>query len=76
MAATLEQNRLNTLSLLVLAAVAGGFALHWMRPVLVPFVLALMLAYLVAPLVDGLQVQLRHMNSILHAESTWWDLLL
>ena len=59
MGATLEQNRLNTVSLLVLAAVAGGFALHWMRPVLVPFVLALMLAYLVAPLVDGLQVQLR-----------------
>ena len=59
MAATIEQNRLNTVSLLVLAAVAGGFALHWMRPVLVPFVLALMLAYLVAPLVDGLQVQLR-----------------
>ena len=49
MGATLEQNRLNTVSLLVLAAVAGGFALHWMRPVLVPFVLALMLAYLVAP---------------------------
>ena len=59
MAATLEQNRLNTLSLLILAAVAGGFALHWMRPVLVPFVLALMLAYLVAPLVDGLQVRLK-----------------
>ena len=39
MGATLEQNRLNTVSLLVLAAVAGGFALHWMRPVLVPFVL-------------------------------------
>ena len=47
MGATLEQNRLNTVSLLVLAAVAGGFALHWMRPVLVPFVLASMLAYLV-----------------------------
>ncbi len=59
MGATLEQNRLNTLSLLILAAVATGFALHWMRPVLVPFVLALMLAYLVAPLVDGLQVQLK-----------------
>ena len=31
MGATLEQNRLNTVSLLVLAAVAGGFALHWMN---------------------------------------------
>jgi AI-2 transport protein TqsA len=59
MAATLEQNRLNTLSLLVLASVAAGFALHWMRPVLVPFVLALMLAYLAAPLVDGLQERLK-----------------
>jgi AI-2 transport protein TqsA len=59
MAPTIEQNRLNTVSLLILAAVAAGFALHWMRPVLVPFVLALMLAYLVAPLVDGLQVQLK-----------------
>ncbi len=59
MAATIEQNRLNTVSLLILAAVAAGFALHWMRPVLVPFVLALMLAYLVAPLVDGLQVQFK-----------------
>ena len=59
MAPTIEQNRLNTVSLLILAAVAAGFALHWMRPVLVPFVLALMLAYLVAPLVDGLQVRLK-----------------
>jgi AI-2 transport protein TqsA len=57
--ARLEQNRLNTVSLLILAATAAGFALHWMRPVLVPFVLAVMISYMVAPLVDGLQERLR-----------------
>ncbi|HOI09037.1 MAG TPA: AI-2E family transporter [Myxococcota bacterium] len=45
--------------LLILAALAIGYALHFMRPVLVPLVLAVLISYLVSPLVDWLQVRLR-----------------
>ncbi len=43
---------LNTVSLMVLAAVAGAAALLYTRPVMVPFVLAIFISYLVSPLVD------------------------
>lgn len=46
-------------SLAVIAAVALGAALYFMRPVLVPLVLAVLLSYLVAPVVDLMQVRLR-----------------
>lgn len=48
-----------TVPLLILAALAIGYALHFMRPVLVPLVLAVLISYLVAPLVDWLQVRVR-----------------
>ena len=37
-------NRVQTLCLLLLATFATGFALHWLSPVLIPFVLALFIA--------------------------------
>jgi AI-2 transport protein TqsA len=46
-------------SLVILAALGIGAALYFMRPVLVPLTLALLLSYLVSPLVDLLQVRLR-----------------
>ena len=46
-------------ALVILAAVALGAALYFMRPVLVPLVLAILLSYLVSPLVDLVQVRLR-----------------
>lgn len=46
-------------AIVIVAAVALGAALKEMRPVLVPLTLAIFVAYLVAPLVDVLQVRLR-----------------
>lgn len=52
-------NRVVAGSLVILAALGIGTALYFMRPVLVPLTLALMVSYLVSPLVDMLQVRLR-----------------
>jgi AI-2 transport protein TqsA len=41
--------------LIIIAAVAIGFALHWARPVLVPFAVSLLVTIALAPLVDLLQ---------------------
>jgi AI-2 transport protein TqsA len=54
-AASLER-RIQTVCLLLLCAVALGAALYWLRPVMIPFVLALFLALGATPLVD-LQVR-------------------
>ncbi|MFH1468592.1 MAG: AI-2E family transporter [Pseudomonadota bacterium] len=54
-----EQGVLATGSLLVLAAVAITVALIYTRAVLLPFVLAVLLTYLVTPMVDLLQLRLR-----------------
>ncbi len=56
---TSEQPRAVTASIVVLGVVAAGAALAYTRPVMVPFVLALFLSYLVTPLVDFLQGRLR-----------------
>lgn len=44
---------------MILAAVATTAALIYTRPVMLPFVLAVLLSYLVGPLVDVLQVRLK-----------------
>ena len=54
-----EQGLLVTGSLLVIAAVVLTVALIWARAVMVPFVLALLLTYMVTPMVDLLQTRLR-----------------
>jgi AI-2 transport protein TqsA len=54
-----EQSRLTTVSLVILAAAAITAALAYTRAVMVPFVLAIFLAYLLAPLVELLQNRLR-----------------
>jgi AI-2 transport protein TqsA len=54
-----ELRWLSTVSLLVLAAVAAGAALLYTRAVMVPLVLALFFTYLVAPVVDAMQVRLK-----------------
>lgn len=45
--------------LVILAALALGITLLWMRPVLVPLVLAVLVSYLVAPVVDIVQLRLK-----------------
>lgn len=54
-----EQTVLTTVSLLVIAGVSGAAALWFTRPVMVPFVLAIFITYLVSPLVDVLRVKWR-----------------
>ena len=54
-----EQSWLMTASLMVLAAVAIAVALIYTRKVMVPFVLAIFIMYLVAPIVDFLRARLR-----------------
>ncbi|MGH7177264.1 MAG: AI-2E family transporter [Tepidisphaeraceae bacterium] len=44
--------RVQTVCLLVLTLIASAFAMSLLRPVLVPFVLALFLTYCLAPLID------------------------
>jgi AI-2 transport protein TqsA len=54
-----DQSRVVAVSLVVLAAVAIAFALAYTRVVMVPFVLAIFISYLVMPLVEVLQERLR-----------------
>jgi AI-2 transport protein TqsA len=54
-----EQGLLITGSLVLLATVAASFALWWASSVAVPFVMALLVTYLVLPIVDALQLRLR-----------------
>ncbi len=54
-----EQSRLVTVSLVVIAAVAIAAAVAYTRVVMVPFVLAIFISYLVSPLVDVLQDRFR-----------------
>lgn len=54
-----ERAWLSTVSLLVLATVATAGALFYTSAVMVPFVLALFLSYLVSPIVDGMQTMAR-----------------
>lgn len=58
---SLEKSRSQLIapSLVILAAVALGGALYFMRPVLVPLVLAILISYLVAPIVNLVQLRLK-----------------
>jgi len=55
-----REARIQTVSLLVLATIATATALHWLAPVMIPFVLALFLAMGLAPLID---LQIRYLKS-------------
>lgn len=54
-----EQAWLIAVSLILIAAVAVGAALAYMRPALVPFVLSVFVYYLVSPLADLLETRAR-----------------
>jgi AI-2 transport protein TqsA len=54
-----ERSQLQTISLMILAAVAATVALKATQSILVPFVLAMLLSYLVSPIVDILQTKLK-----------------
>jgi len=54
-----ETRTLQTVSLLAIATVAAAVALVYTRTVMIPFVLALLLSYLIHPVVDWAQDRLR-----------------
>lgn len=54
-----SQERIQTVCLLILTAVAVGGALHWLSPVMVPFALAFFLAVVLTPVVEVLRRRLR-----------------
>ena len=47
-----EQNQIITFSILIIAMVCTAFAMYYARTVLIPFVLALFLRFLITPLID------------------------
>ena len=51
--------RIQTVCLMILTAVAVGTALYWLRPVLIPFVLAVFLSYCLTPVIELLMRYLR-----------------
>jgi AI-2 transport protein TqsA len=46
------EERIRTVCLLLIATVVVGAALYWLRPVMIPFVLAVFLAMAISPVVD------------------------
>ena len=46
--------RIQLISLVIIAAILLAGALLWLRPIMVPLVLAVMLSYILAPVVDVL----------------------
>ncbi|MCG8584458.1 MAG: AI-2E family transporter [Pirellulales bacterium] len=59
MAARESLEQVRTVCLLILTIIAVGVALYWLKPVMVPFVLALFATYALAPLIDLQIVKLR-----------------
>lgn len=47
--------RVLTISTVLIAFIMGAAALHWLRPVMIPFILALFFAYLLAPIIDWIE---------------------
>jgi AI-2 transport protein TqsA len=47
-----QERHIQTVSLLILAATAVAFALYWLSPVMVPFTVALLLAFALSPVAE------------------------
>lgn len=69
MDATSLEQRIQTVCLLVLTTIAGAAALSWLRPALLPFVLALFIAFGLQPLVE-LGVRRAHLPRLLAISAT------
>jgi AI-2 transport protein TqsA len=59
----LESNQFITFSLLILALVAIGFTLSFTKPIMIPFVLALLIRILIDPIID-FQIERLHVHRI------------
>lgn len=58
------ESRVQTISLVVIATVLTGAALYWLRPVMVPFVLALFITLGMRAVADFLELQLKVPRSL------------
>jgi AI-2 transport protein TqsA len=70
------EQRIQTISLLVLAGFAAAFALYWMKPVLVPFVLALFISVGLRPVIDWQAERLRFPRNLAVATTLLLALLI
>ena len=59
----LENNRIITLSLFILALVAVAFTLNFTKPIMIPFVLALLIRILIDPVID-FQMENLHVHRV------------
>jgi AI-2 transport protein TqsA len=53
------ERRVQTVCLVVLATLAAGGTLHWLAPVMIPFVLAVFFAFILSPLIEFQVARLR-----------------
>ena len=60
----LENNKFISFSLLILALVAIGFALNFTKPIMIPFVMALIIRILIDPIID-FQIDNLHVHRII-----------
>jgi AI-2 transport protein TqsA len=60
---SIENNKFITASLLILALVAIAFALNFTKPIMIPFVLALLIRILIDPIID-FQIKNLHVHRI------------
>ena len=56
---SLENNKVVTISLLILSLVAVAFTLNFTKPIMIPFVLALLIRILIDPIIDFQTEKLR-----------------
>jgi AI-2 transport protein TqsA len=55
----LTNERVRTISLVIIAVILGAAALYWLKPVMIPFILAFLLTYLLKPVIQVLQDRLK-----------------
>ena len=56
--------RVQTICLITLTGLAVAAALYWLQPMMIPFVLAILLTYVISPVADGLARRLRVPNTV------------
>lgn len=61
---SISPTKLQTASLVTLTVILIGFALHWLRPVLVPLVIAVAVSYVFIPILDLLTSNLKFPKSV------------
>ena len=69
-----ENNKFITISLFVIAVIAVAFALNFTKPIMIPFVLALLIRILIDPIID-FQTENLHVHRIVAVFVSLYGLL-